>query len=119
MGLRDKLQICCARYNHTNLSRHVSMVKPSRFMMRNLKRGLRQGEFLGKSWQSNWGDSSYRPATGISRYGPMKSYRFTVGSIVFYKSSYCPLAAVLTLLRQQWAEHLKPSHEHGMQIQRK
>src|SRR5713101_6059703 len=94
------------------------MVQPSGFTMRDLKRGLRQGEFLGKSWQSNRGDSSYRPATGISRYGPMKLYRFTVGSIVFYKSSCCPLAAVLTLLRQQWAEHLNPFHKHGMQIQR-
>lgn len=118
MGLRDKLQICGARYNHMNPSQHVSMVQPSGFTMRDLKRGLRQGELLGKSWQSNRGDSSYRPATGILKYGPMKSYRFTVGSIVFYKSSCCPLAAVSTLLRQQWALHLKPSHEQGMPTQR-
>ena len=82
--------------------------------MRDLKRDLRQGEFLGKSWQSNRGDSSYKPATGISRYGPMKSYRFTVGSIVFYKRSNCRLAAVLTLLRQQRGSHLARSHEHGV-----
>lgn len=56
-GLRDKLQICCAQYNHLNLSQHVSMVKPSTFMMPGLKKGLRQGEFLEKSWQSNQGDS--------------------------------------------------------------
>src|SRR5439155_6713234 len=64
-GLRDKLQICCARYSHLNLSQHVSMVKPSTFMMRGLKRGLRQGEFLEKSSRSNRGDSYYKPATGI------------------------------------------------------
>ena len=65
--------------------------------MRDLKRGLRQGELLGKSWQSNRGDSWYKPATGIYRYGPMKSSRFTDGSIVLYKSSCYLLAAVLTI----------------------
>src|SRR5580765_956597 len=71
-GPRDKLQICGARYNPMNLSQHLLMVRPSRFTMRNLKRGLRQAEHLEKSWQSNREDSWYRPATGILRYGPTK-----------------------------------------------
>ena len=108
---RDKLQICGARYNPMNHSQHLLMVEPSRFTMRSLMKGLRQAGLLEKSWQSNWESFWYRPATGISRYGPMKSYRFTVGSIVCYKRFCCLSAAVLTVLRQPWGWHLKPSHE--------